>query len=1289
MNKPIVSLATALCLSTPSLMAQTAGNLTVERWNSLPASFSVLELQKEGITKRAPDSTSLLAGAEWTPGQGDYYGVRMRGTVTVPETGDYTFFIAGDDNTELYLSTDASRFNKKRIAWQHSWTGPKQWDKYATQRSESIHLVAGQKYYIEAQMMEWGGGDHLSIGWARTAINWSREAGAQASQSSTGWGGAASRAIDGNTSGNYNHNSVTHTADGTDNWWQVDLGADREIRELVIWPRTSNMDRLSNFRVSILDAQGTELTGQDFYTQQGHVGTPNLKWVLPQMVSGRTVRIQFLGQNLAGNGYLSLAEVQVLSQYSAPEVIPAAQLESVAPDANDADDDNLPDDWETQNGLDPANALGKEGQYGDFDNDGINNFTEYQLGTNPAQKDALLDGLTRERWENIGGVRITDLTGNRGRFLRQPSERVHVPNIDENAHGDLYATRYRGTVTAPVTGNYTFWLSGDDEAELWLSDGSVSALTNRYGKQKLAWIQDQRFGRDYTSDEDFDRFATQRSRTVHLTAGQHYYIEVLHKEGYGGDHVAVAWQVPGGQREVIPASAFSSDIPEDDDLDDDYLPAAWETQYGLNPADNGLTDARDGQYGDWDQDGLTNFEEYQLGTDPTNADSDGDTLTDKEERDYYGTDPLVSNQLASTLHTQITLGSYQASSNAWETGANGELTSTERRGYIDYPFTVNAGQEGIFEIRITGGAAGQIRSVEELPLEVSLNEEIIGKVRLRSENGASSTIKHLTPWLSAGNYTLRIKNTNYRALLKLRLDSVEVFHLGGLDANSNNIADWVEQKLADENLVTRAPLESLTSPATVEGVTPSLSSLVLSKATTDNQGQPASETQEVLAGINGGFFSHVELNPQGATELTFSFQNGAVAQQKNITWKDTNILEHDTLTIRKGDALKLSAWEAGSTPSGTFTLTLDLNPSVALPIDGGFEGHLPTTAATAVTGWTGLDLGNLTSASGVMQGGWIPNATAASGHHLVVAGNTATFQLQFFDGTYTKATKVRLDQTSDGITAHQIYARYASGNRLGENFDSIGSTNAPAGAGGYGVTRVALSFLHAAPSTTDLTSQGAQPSNQPLTVDFNIPGTHTLTAEWQPAGGGQTLTSTLVVTVKEASFGETFDVMAWNRRTWEVPGIGSDMDVFADDALAWNETTQSGQGVRSFTVDVYETGKRHVLARMPETGEIIARGTVNGFYLAYQDETNEARLVQIFEDGTRRYRIGIVADGLPSNGEIRIRSVFQGAAFVDGGNELILRASDFNNNGVASFYIDYGPTGTPRVCHDIDVFLTQ
>lgn len=1184
MNKPIVSLATAFCLSASALMAQTAGNLTVERWNSLPASFSVLELQQEGIAKRAPDNTSLLAGAEWAPGQGDYYGVRMRGAVTAPVTGAYTFFIAGDDNTELYLSTDASRFNKKRIAWQHFWTGPKQWDKYATQRSETVYLTAGQKYYIEAQMMEWGGGDHLSIGWAyeapvalqENAIGgtvvqaWAETNNVHTLDVEAGdiWGGSDRFAFKHRTwTGDVEFVARVSAMNNPSNWSKVGLMVRATLdanSAHAMMVRTSRNGMA--FQRRHQTAAGSRHTGHGQTYEwvrlvrrgdviHGYTSTDGKSWIhvgsdtLPGLPA--TVYVGMAAtDNSGGNHVTATIEDLAFRPVTATEVIPAAQLESAAPDANDADDDNLPDDWETQNGLDPANAFGKEGQYGDFDNDGINNLTEYQLGTNPTQKDALLDGLTRERWENIGGIRITNLTNNRGRFLREPSEKLHVSNIDENAHGDLYATRYRGTVTAPVTGSYTFWLSGDDEAELWLSDGSVSALTNRYGKQKLAWIQDQRFGRDYTSDEDFDRFATQRSRTVHLTAGQHYYIEVLHKEGYGGDHVAVAWQVPGGQREVIPASAFSSDIPEDDDLDDDYLPAAWETQYGLNPADNGLTDARDGQYGDWDQDGLTNFEEYQLGTDPTNTDSDGDTLSDKEERDYYGTDPLVSNQIVGSLHTQMQLSQYVDASGSWYERANGSLVSTERRGVIDYSFTVASGQEGIFEIMVTGGAEGVVRSVEDLPLEFLLNGNLIGKAMLRSHSGASSSVKHLTPWLTAGSYTLRINHTNYRAARQLRLDEVTVTRLGGIDTNSNGIADWVEGKLANENRIVHLPQESITSPLCVEALTPDAAYASLSKTVVDPvTSLPAQESHSWNKGINNGIYANVPLNTNGTTELTVNLQSGAVTETRQVTWTATNMITTDTLTIRKGDSLKLTAWD-GATANGTFTLTLGGQP------------------------------------------------------------------------------------------------------------------------------------------VNDVSGSAAHQSATPYVHLFDTAGVHTFEAIWQPAGGGTSLTSTLAVTVLEADFGDGIDIMAWNQRTWETPGVGQDILVQADDTLAWAETTAAGASNRSFAVDIYKSGTRHTLARLPGGGAILDRGDVRGFYFASSDETSDATIVTQMADGTYLMRMTYVAENLPANARIRIRSYFQGTTFLNGGNELNLTASDFDQNGIAYVYMEWADgTSAPRMCHYIDVFL--
>jgi putative heme-binding domain-containing protein len=79
----------------------------------------------------------------------------------------------------------------------------------------------------------------------------------KASQSTTASGGDASRAIDGNKSGDYNNGGQTHTAENSTNpWWEVDLGAEFAIESIAIYNRTDGDlgQRLNDFTLKILDA---------------------------------------------------------------------------------------------------------------------------------------------------------------------------------------------------------------------------------------------------------------------------------------------------------------------------------------------------------------------------------------------------------------------------------------------------------------------------------------------------------------------------------------------------------------------------------------------------------------------------------------------------------------------------------------------------------------------------------------------------------------------------------------------------------------------------------------------------------------------------------------------------------------------------------------------------------------------------------------------------------------------------------------------------------------------------
>ena len=75
----------------------------------------------------------------------------------------------------------------------------------------------------------------------------------EARQSSTAFDGPAKLAIDGNTDGNYEKKSVTHTNVEADPWWEVDLKGDKPIDRVVLWNRTPLEERLAGYRLELLN----------------------------------------------------------------------------------------------------------------------------------------------------------------------------------------------------------------------------------------------------------------------------------------------------------------------------------------------------------------------------------------------------------------------------------------------------------------------------------------------------------------------------------------------------------------------------------------------------------------------------------------------------------------------------------------------------------------------------------------------------------------------------------------------------------------------------------------------------------------------------------------------------------------------------------------------------------------------------------------------------------------------------------------------------------------------------
>jgi serine/threonine protein kinase len=158
--------------------------------------------------------------------------------------------------------------------------------------------------------------------------------------------------------------------------------------------------------------------------------------------------------------------------------------------------------------------------------------------------------IHREVWLGIRGIFVRDLTGNPN-FPDRPSkiETLKAFDVPLEQVPDT-GSRVRGYLHPPVTGEYVFWLAADDTGELWLS-------TDERPENKVLLAS----APEWVSHHEWEKYPTQKSRPVSLRAGRRYYIEALEKQGGGGSHMAVGWQLPEGTQErPIPGKYLSPDL---------------------------------------------------------------------------------------------------------------------------------------------------------------------------------------------------------------------------------------------------------------------------------------------------------------------------------------------------------------------------------------------------------------------------------------------------------------------------------------------------------------------------------------------------------------------------------------------------------------------------------------------------------------------------------------------------------------------------------------------------------
>lgn len=418
-----------IAVNAESISCASVGGIQAEVWTGISGTqVSSIPLSS------TPSSVSNLTEFETPANIGDNYGSRVRGYICVPLTGNYTFWIASDDTGELWLSTDDQPANKRRIAYVAGWTARREWDKYSTQRSGAISLVAGRRYYIEALLKEAKGGDHLAVGWQLP-------------------GGTLERPIPGDrlikiesSANNPPIVNITNPDDG----------------------QSFTAPASISITATASDSDGS-ISKVEFYDGSTKIG------------EDATSPYSFTWNNVAAGNYSLIAKASDNSGASASDVVDITVS-----------------------------------------------------GDSGGESCASTGTIQVETWTGISGLDVGSIP------VDSPPSSVTDLTIFETPRniGDNYGSRVRGYVCVPVSGNYTFFIASDDRSELWLSTDESPG-----NKSRIAYVS------GWTNSRQWDKYTSQRSGAISLTAGRMYYIEALLKEASGGDHLAVGWQLPGGALE--------------------------------------------------------------------------------------------------------------------------------------------------------------------------------------------------------------------------------------------------------------------------------------------------------------------------------------------------------------------------------------------------------------------------------------------------------------------------------------------------------------------------------------------------------------------------------------------------------------------------------------------------------------------------------------------------------------------------------------------------------------------
>lgn len=597
------------------------------------------------------------------------------------------------------------------------------------------------------------------------------------------------------------------------------------------------------------------------------------------------------------------------------------------------------------------------GALADADRDRLPDALEAVHQSDPAVPSPIRGKLAAELWRNTDFYSTYTWIASRD-HLRFPSLRDLENGTTTGSLRRHRSRRARGYLTVPTAGNYRFWVSGRAGVQLLLSTDET-----KYRKTLIAELNPERntvHGISYESSNLWDAYESQVSEEIYLEADQPYFLETLMTNTHTSNgHVSLAYAPAGQDREPLPTTLLSSYPGNLDDRDDDYLPDPWERQYGLKVGDDGRQNpTREGELGDFDSDGLTNLLEYLHGTDPSDADSDGDGLSDSEEINVYGTDPSTSDATSDQLIATIDPATVQGYGDTWTATSTGVLATNFRgKGVWDF----NLPSDGFYIVQLSTDLKGDLRREEILPVIAEIDDRRVNRFNLIYRDDQPATLRLVTPFLKAGPHTFGLTIDNFVARRSLEVLSLKVVAPGGVDLNADGVPDHLAGTLTDRSYLTPRSVYSYYSPIFVEGRTPSQELVELTTirhVATDQQPERNTSTEwntrvtdlaqeleqyapQLQASLrsggsrlggglrpfregagNHGWYRALALNPNKVTGLVAQFEDYGIYQNQVLAWRPYNLLDGGELRLPRNSDLLFGAWTSEA-DTASVTITLD------------------------------------------------------------------------------------------------------------------------------------------------------------------------------------------------------------------------------------------------------------------------------------------------------------------------------------------------------------------------------